>query len=168
MLAKLCHCPRAHQRPSFRPGLERLEGRDTPSTTVLDVVPNPATVGQAVTLTATVTESDFDVLQPGMGAPTVGTVTFFDGAALLMTVTVTPKAGTTPKGVGQPTPAALGVGAYAFTASYSGENFLGIDFTSASTSSAVSETITPVPTPTPPVPTDVTPRVSVVVRRGLP
>src|SRR5207244_3991110 len=41
----------------FVPAVEALEGRDTPSTTVLTVSPNPATAGQAVTLTATVTES---------------------------------------------------------------------------------------------------------------
>src|SRR5262249_9325001 len=58
---------RARRRPAFRPRVESLENRDTPSTTVLDVAPNPATVGQAVTLTATVTGEAF---QPGTGNPT--------------------------------------------------------------------------------------------------
>src|SRR5262245_46797729 len=120
MLSKLCRCHRAPRPPSFRPGLERLEGRDTPSTTVLDVAPNPALVGQTVTLTATVTESGSDNLQPGTGKP-VGTVTFFDGAAALMTVTVTPTAGTTNQGVAQLTTAALGVGTHSLTAQYSDE-----------------------------------------------
>src|SRR5262249_14674898 len=60
---------RTPRRPSCRPHVEPLENRDTPSTTVLAVAPNPATLGQAVTLTATVTESGLDDLQPGMGVP---------------------------------------------------------------------------------------------------
>src|SRR5262249_25431438 len=118
--------------------------------------------------TATVTESGFDVLQPGMGAPTVGTVTFFDGAAPLMTVTVTPKAGTTTQGVARFSTAALGLGTHALTAYYSGEQDFSppaYPFAGESPSSAASETISPVPLP---VPADVTARVSVAVRRGLP
>jgi hypothetical protein len=156
------HQPRKPQRPTFRPGLERLENRDTPSTTVLDVAPNPATAGQLVTLTATVTEGAFDNVQPGAG-DRPGTVSFLDGAALLMTVTVTKKAGTTNQGVAQLTTAALALGTHSLTARYSGEDIAGILFTASSTSSAVSETINPVP-----VPVDVTPLVSVKVRRGLP
>jgi hypothetical protein len=165
MLRILSRFLRAHRRPGFRPGLERLEGRDTPSTTVLDVTPNPATVGQAVTLTATVIrgQSD-DPIQPGTGTPS--TVTFFDGATALMTVKVNPKAGTTDQGIAQLTTSALGPGVHSLTAQYSGEIFGPLFLLPPSTSSAVSEAVNPVPPP--PVPADVTARVSVVVRRGLP
>jgi hypothetical protein len=161
------HAPRAPWRPSFRPVLERLEGRDTPSTTALDVAPNPATFLQPVTLTATVTESGGDFVQPGGGSPSKGTVTFFDGAAALMTVTVTPKAGTNNQGVAQLTTSALGLGTHSLTAKYSGDAIpAALLVTTSSTSNAVSATIS-LPPP-PPTPVDVTPFVSVVVQRGLP
>jgi hypothetical protein len=166
MQRNLYRCHRAHRRPSFHPHVEALETRDTPSTVVLDVVPNPATVGQGVTLTATITG---DAFQPGTGAPTVGTVTFLDGAAALMTVTVTPKAGTTTQGVAQFSTSGLGVGTHSLSAKYPTETFsipggeLFVNY--PSTSTAVSETINPLP---PPVPADMTARVSVAVHRGLP
>src|SRR5262245_20008698 len=161
---------RTPRRPSCRPHVEPLENRDTPSTTVLDVAPNPGTVGQAVTLTATVTESGSDNIQPGTGIPR-GSVTFKDGSATLMAVTVQAKAGTSNQGVAQFTTSALGLGTHSLTAQYSGEVFPPVDVTAASTSSAVVETINPAapsPTPVAATPTDVTPLVSVVVRRGLP
>jgi hypothetical protein len=156
-------------RSGFRPRLELLEGRDTPSTTVLAVAPNPATLGQAVTLTATVSESGLDDLQPGLGAPP-GSITFFDGPTSLGKVNVTPTAGTTNQGTAQLTTSSLVAGTHSLTAAYSGEvNPVPVFLvTSASTSPAVSETINPVPAPTPAAPVDVTARVSVAVRRGLP
>src|SRR5262245_2465538 len=163
MFLNRCRAPR---RPAFRPSLERLEGRDTPSATVLDVAPNPAIVGQAVTLTATVTQSGLDQVQPGTGSA-AGTVTFFDGAAALMTVKVTPKPGTTTQGVAQLTTAALSLGPHSLTAQYSGEDVGDIFFTGVSTSSAVAEVINPPPVP-PPVLADVTARASVAGRRGRP
>jgi hypothetical protein len=157
---------RAPRRCAFRPVLERLENRDTPSTTLLTVSPNPATVGQTVTLTATVTESGGDSLQPGTGVPP-GTVTFKDGSATLMTVTVSPTGGMSSQGVAQLTTSALGAGAHSLTAHYSGEANPPV-VASASPSNAVVETINPPAPPAPATPADVTPLVSVVVRRGLP
>jgi hypothetical protein len=160
------HALRTRPRPAFRPRLERLEGRDTPSTTVLDVAPNPATFLQAVTLTATITEGAGDSVQPGNGSPTQGTVTFFDGVAALMTIKVTPKAGTTTQGVAQFT-TTLGLGTHSLTAQYSGDAIpAALRITSASASSAVSATVS-LPPP-PPGPVDVTPFVSVVVHRRPP
>jgi CSLREA domain-containing protein len=58
----------------FSPGVVFL----APTTTALTASPNPATVGQSVTLTATVTTS-------GLGTP-AGSVQFLDGATVLQTV----------------------------------------------------------------------------------
>jgi hypothetical protein len=69
--------------------------------------PNPAQVGQAVTFTATV-----GVVAPGGGVPT-GTVSFYDGSSLLGT-------GTLAGGVGTYSTSALGTGAHAIAAAYSG------------------------------------------------
>jgi hypothetical protein len=139
----------------FVPALEALEGRDTPSTTVLTVSPNPATAGQAVTLTATVSGGQ---LQPGTGGIVVGergSVKFFDGLALLGTVLVAPKSGTTDQGVAQFSTSGLGVGAHSLSAQYSGErdfiaNLLHVN--GSSTSNPMSEVINPVLPPSPPPP----------------
>jgi hypothetical protein len=163
MLRDLHHSQRTPQPPSFRPYVETLENRDTPSTTVLDVSPNPGTVGQVVTLTATVTESGADNLQPGRGIPP-GVVTFLDGVTPLMSVTIAPKRGTTNQGVATLTTAALNAGAHALTARYSGEMLAASFMASPSTSDPVAELVN---VPVPPL-TDVTPQVSVAVRRGLP
>jgi hypothetical protein len=141
-----------------RPRLECLEDRTALSTTALSVSVNPATVGQAVTLTATVTESGGDALQPGKGSP-AGTVTFLDGSTPLATVTVSPESGTTNQGVASFTTTGLGVGGHVLSANYSGEIFL-MFITGTSTSNPVAECITPLPPP-PPTLTDVTPLVSV-------
>ncbi|WP_030356027.1 Ig-like domain-containing protein, partial [Streptomyces scopuliridis] len=53
------------------------------TTTMLTSAPDPSVFGQAKTLTATVTP-----VPPGAGTPT-GTVSFFDGATLLGTATLT-------------------------------------------------------------------------------
>jgi hypothetical protein len=163
MLRDLHHSQRTPQRPSFRLHVEPLEYRDTPSTTVLGVSPSPATAGQVVTLTATVTESGADNLQPGRGIPP-GVVTFLDGVTPIMSVTVAPKGGTTNQGVATLTTAALSAGAHALTARYSGEMLAALFMASPSTSDPVAELVN---VPVPPL-TDVTPQVSVVVRRGLP
>jgi hypothetical protein len=173
MLRHLHHLLRTPRWPSFRPRVEHLENRDTPSTTLLTVTPNPATVGQAVTLTATITESGTDILQPGTGDAPAGSVTFMDGSVTLMTVKVSPKTGTTTQGTAQFTTSGLMAGTHSLTAAYSGENifFPATLFANPSTSPAVSETINPVPptpTPAPPAITDVTPMVSVREGKILP
>jgi hypothetical protein len=129
---------------------------------VLDVTPDPASAGQAVTLTATVTESGADNLQPGRGIPP-GVVTFLDGVTPIMSVTVAPKGGTTNQGVAILTTAALSAGAHALTARYSGEMLAALFMVSPSTSDPVAELVN---VPVPPL-TDVTPLVSVGMRRGL-
>src|SRR5262249_58118588 len=110
MLRDLHHSQRTPRRPSFRPRVEPLETRDTPSTTVLTVSPNPATVGQAVTLTATVTDSGADNLQPGTGQTVAGLVTFFDGPTSLGKVNVSPTAGTSNQGTAHLTTSGLVAG----------------------------------------------------------
>jgi hypothetical protein len=82
---------------------------------------NPASYGQAVTLTATV--------QPPAGTTAIGTVTFFDGTTSLGTTNLANNSG-------QLTISTLAVGAHSLTASYAGNGSL-----SASTSSALAETI---------------------------
>jgi hypothetical protein len=157
-----CRPFRAPRRPLFRPLLECLEGRDTPSITVLDVAPIPATVGQAVTLTAMITRTGGDNITPGVLG---GTVTFFDGDVPLgAPVKITSNTLTT-QGVAQLTIAGLGAGSHPLTAKYSGDSDTGgVAHTGASTSHAVTEFVI---TPPPPL-ADITSRVSVGVRRGLP
>jgi hypothetical protein len=67
-----------------------LEDRAVPSSTILTSVPNPASQGQVVTLTAVVNQTGTDNVHPGTGSPVRGTVTFFDGSTPLAVVTVTP------------------------------------------------------------------------------
>jgi CSLREA domain-containing protein len=78
-----------------------------PTTTSVSSSVNPSAVGQAVTFTATVTES-------GAGTPT-GTVTFRDGVTVLGTV---PLNGA---GIATLTTSALGAGTHSITATYSGD-----------------------------------------------
>jgi len=111
---------------SFRPRLECLEDRAVPSSTVLTVVPNPGTLLQQVTLTATVTETGTDNVPPGAGFFAKGTVTFFDGAVPLATVPVK-NAGPTsgpfsPQGTAVLTISSLQFGNHALSASYSGDS----------------------------------------------
>jgi hypothetical protein len=94
----------------------------TATTTVLGASPNPASAGQAVTFTATISPTP-------TGTP-AGTVSFYDGATLLGTVAVNSA------GVATLTTSSLPLGANAITATYSGNaTFAG------STSSTVTETV---------------------------
>ncbi|MFD1275558.1 Ig-like domain-containing protein [Streptomyces kaempferi] len=77
------------------------------SSTVLTSAPDPSVFGQGKVLTATVT-----VVAPGAGVPS-GTVSFFDGATLLGT-------GTLSGGVATFASATLSVGSHALTAVYGG------------------------------------------------
>jgi hypothetical protein len=97
------------------------------TTTTLTATPTSATVGTAVSLTATVTPAS------GTGVPT-GTVTFQNGSTVLGTATL--------NGTGQATYSApsLAVGTYSVTAVYGGDS---ADL--ASTSTAVAVTITAAP-----------------------
>jgi hypothetical protein len=104
----------------FRPRLECLEGRDVPSTTTLTVAPNPGTAGQVVTLTATITMTDGDAIQPGTGWKGPGRVIFYDGGTALAMVTVTPSLSGS-QGTAVMTTSGLTVGSHALSATYSGE-----------------------------------------------
>jgi hypothetical protein len=93
------------------------------TTTTLIGSPNPAAVGQTVTLNATVAEAG------GSGVPT-GTVTFYDGTTSLGT-------GTLSSGIATYSTSSLAVGTHSITASYGGDRS-----NAASTSSAVTVTVT--------------------------
>jgi len=87
----------------------------SPSATTIVSATNPSVFGQPVLFTATVTAA-----APGAGAPT-GTVTFFDGATMLGTGTITAGQATFTTG-------GLSVGNHSVTASYGGDgNFLKVD-----------------------------------------
>src|SRR6266478_4136031 len=94
------------------------------TTTSLTSTPNPSTVGQAVTLTATVRP-----VAPATGVAT-GTVTFRDGAATIGTATL----GAT--GSASISVTTLAAGTHSLTAAYGGS----LDFL-ASTSAAVSQVV---------------------------
>ena len=94
------------------------------TTTTLTSTPNPSTVGQAVTLTATVRP-----VAPATGVPT-GTVTFRDGAATIGTATL----GAT--GSASISVSTLAAGSHSLTAAYGGS----LDFL-ASTSAAVTQVV---------------------------
>jgi len=97
-------------------------GVTSPTTTLLTSAPNPSALGQAVTLTATVTTS-------GSTAPT-GTVTFYDGTTTLGTSTLNGS------GVATYTTSSLAVGQHSMTTVYGGDaNNAG------STSSVLTQTV---------------------------
>jgi hypothetical protein len=156
-------------RSRFRPCLEALEARDTPSTTSLTVSPNPAPVGQTITLTATITETTGDQVQPGAGLFTAGKVTFFDGGNQIGSpVNVTPKRGTTNQGTAQLT-TSLALGNHSLTASYSGDSditTMGSADTAASNSGAVLEVVNLAMNPAQAM--DVTAQAPVTARKNLP
>jgi hypothetical protein len=95
-----------------------LIGVQTSTSTTLGASPNPATVGQAVTLTATITP-------PPTGNPT-GSVSFYDGATLLGTATVKSA------GVATFVTSSLWPGSHTLSAAFSGNVIF-----AASTSSAL-------------------------------
>ena len=92
----------------------------TATSTSLTSTPNPSTVGQAVTLSSTVTSA--------AGVPT-GTVTFRDGATVLGTVTLV-------NGSASLVTSALAAGTHSLTATYSGSATF-----AASTSPVVTQTV---------------------------
>ena len=98
------------------------------TSTTLSSSLNPATAGQAVTLTATA--------QSGSGAAVSGTVTFLDGSTTLGMATLS-------SGSAQFTTSSLAPGMHSLTANYSGN----ADF-AASTSSVLSETVNQIATTT--------------------
>src|SRR5262245_2671561 len=159
----------AQFRRRFRPQLECLEGRSVPraTTTALTASLNPATPGQAITFTATVTGGAFPAGSK-FGDPyslESGTndVTFFDAATPLLTVTPTPTGGPNNESRAQFTTSNLGLGTHAVTARYNSARYL--NFLSnnsiiddASTSSALIEGIN---APPPSIAADVSGAVSV-------
>ena len=101
------------------------------TSTALASSPNPSTVGQSVTFTATVS-----VNSPGAGTPT-GTVTFFDGTTPLGSAPLNSS------GTATFATSALAAGTHAITASYGGDgNFTG------STSAALTQTVNKITTTT--------------------
>src|SRR5438128_2747172 len=101
------------------------------TTTSLTSTPNPSTVGQAVTLRATVSP-----VAPATGVPD-GTVTFRDGAVTLATATLV-------NGSASISVSTLATGSHSLTAVYSGS----LDF-AASTSAAVTQVVNAAPAPAP-------------------
>src|SRR5260370_13356966 len=103
------------------------------SMTALAASPNPATFGQAVTFTATVT-----VVAPGAGTPTApDVVTFLDGATTLGTATLNGAATATFS------TSALASGSHSLTALYAGAT----NFTATTSSTAVTLTLHAPPPP---------------------
>jgi hypothetical protein len=110
----------ATDSPSTSPQVDVVVN-PAPTATVLTASPNPANLGQTVTLSATVTSA--------IGTPT-GTFNFYDGTTLLGTQ---PVAG----GAASFSTASLSIGNHSLTAAYTGaSNF------ATSTSAAVSEIVT--------------------------
>ncbi len=120
------------------------------TTTTLTASLNPATLGQPITFTATVTVTG-GIFPPG-GSPGTNTflksgtndVTFFDGATPLTTIKPTPTGGANFESRAQLTSSALGVGPHVITARYNGATFGGliVDVSDEpSTSNAVNEVV---------------------------
>jgi hypothetical protein len=104
-------------------------GLEAATTTTVSGAPDPATIGQSVTLTATVS--------PAPSGSPLGSIAFQDGATLLGTVNLDSS------GAASFTSSSLTLGAHSIIAVYSGNtNFL------TSTSSVATETINALPTAT--------------------
>ncbi len=86
--------------------LSHFAGPASPTTTTLTSSPNPATAGDPLLLTATVTSSS--------GAVNTGTVTFYEGSTILGTQAV----GSCGSASVTVNPEALGIGTYTVTAQY--------------------------------------------------
>ncbi len=99
------------------------------TSTSLAATPNPSVPGQQVTFTAAVS-----VQSPGAGAPT-GTVTFYDGTAILGTATLSTSAGET---LAVFSTDALVAGDHSISASYAGDT----DFAGSTTGSALLQSVT--------------------------
>ena len=113
------------------------------SSTSLTVLPSPATIGQLVTLTATVNG-------PGISSTPTGTVTFYNGATELGTGTLS--GGIATFATASYATSSLAVGIYSLTASYSGDASF-----ASSVSAAQSFTVNdPAPTTTSISPTSAT------------
>jgi hypothetical protein len=137
---------------------------DVPTATRLSVPTGAVTLGQPVTLTATVIGGAFAAGDHG------GTVTFYDGANALQTVPVTPDPGGPPyQGTATFTTSGLGTRSHSLTARYSGESSSLVGpVDDPSTSNAVTEVVNPLPPPPPqpPAVADVSSQVSVTRARG--
>ena len=114
-------------------GSASADSANPATTTVLTVSPTLAAVGQAVTLTATVT---------GVGGNPPGSVVFANGSTQIDTVAVTPVAGSSTSAQATLVTSSLPAGTYALTATYVSDDFL--DF-STSTSAPVSLTVSGTP-----------------------
>jgi hypothetical protein len=128
-----------------------------PTVTTLTGPAGAVTLGQPVTLTATVTGGAFAAGSYG------GTVTFSDGNTFLATVPVTKDPGGALRGTATFTTSGLGTGNHSFTAKYSGErsSLLGPG-DAPSTSNAVTELVNPPP----PMVVDVSSQVRVTRVKG--
>jgi hypothetical protein len=112
--------------------------------TLLNASPNPSTLNQSVTLTATVS-----VVAPGTGTPT-GTITFKDGTTTLGTAALA-------NGAAALAVSSLSLGSHSLTAAYGGAiNFLASTSTTAmQTVNSASTTTALTATPNPSVPSQV-------------
>jgi hypothetical protein len=115
-----------------------LAGNTTPSTTVLTSSPDPSTVGQAVTLTATVT---------GQAGVPSGNVTFLDGMTPLGTVALNAS------GVATFTTAAFTAGTHTLSAQYAGNGTYlpsaGADTQTVNAAAGTTTALTVAPNPAP-------------------
>jgi hypothetical protein len=156
--------PSAVHRQRFRPRVERLEDRTVPSatSTALTVSPMPATTGQSVTLTATITGGDFAA--GGDLFASAEMVTFLDGGTTLGSVMPKPTGGPNNESRAQFTTSSLVVGSHNLSAMYGGGiDLVFLKFNGASTSGTVVEMVN-VPPPVPML-LDVSALVSVTTQR---
>jgi hypothetical protein len=134
--------------------------------TTLVATSNPATVGQTVTLTATITGGDFAAGSNPFVAPFDG-VTFLDGGGSLGTVMPAATGGPGHESRARFSASGLSAGSHSLTAHYNGGfDILHLLSNGSSTSDPVTVVVNVPPPPPPPV-SDVTGQVSVTpVRHG--